>query len=80
MYIKLVYDSPIKSWVGVRWAGGEPDVRKFLSHGTEIGKNLLIIQLETKKVATYPTHICVEIGDDHSVVIKKDLVDDFIAE
>ena len=80
LYIKLVYDSPIKSWVGVRWAGSEPDVRKFLTYGTEIGKNLLIIQLETRKVATYPTHICVEIGDSHSVVIEKDVLDDFIAE
>jgi hypothetical protein len=79
LYIKLVYISPIKSRVGVRLAGDASGLSEFLSHGTEIGKNLLIIQLETKKVATYPTHICVEIGDDHSVAIKKDIVDDFIA-
>jgi hypothetical protein len=55
------------------------DLSEFLGYGTEIGKNLLIIKLETRKVATYPTHICVEIGDDHSVVIDKEIVDDFIA-
>ncbi|MFC1636111.1 hypothetical protein ACFL5Z_14845 [Planctomycetota bacterium] len=80
LYIKLVYVSPIRSRVGVRLAGDAPGLKKFLTHGTKIGKNLLIIKLETKKVATYPTHICVEIGDDHSVVIDKDIVDDFITD
>jgi hypothetical protein len=84
LYIKLVYVSPIKSKVGVRLAGDKDisdafGLSEFLTYGTEIGKNLLIIKLETKKVATYPTHICIEIGDDHSVVIKKDIVDDFMA-
>jgi hypothetical protein len=50
-----------------------------MSYGTEIGENLLIIQLEVKKVLAYPASICVEIGDDHSVVVDKDIVDDFIA-
>jgi len=39
----------------------------------------LWVALEIRKVAMYPTHICVEIGDDHSVVIDKEIVDDFIA-
>jgi len=77
LYIKLVYDSPINSWVGVRLAGDEPGLREFLTYGTEVGKNLLIIRLEIEKVVTYPTHICIEIGDSHSVVIDKDTVDDF---
>jgi len=53
---------------------------EFLTYGTEIGKNLLIIQLETKRVAKYPDHICVEIGDKQSVAVGKDIVDDFMAE
>ena len=77
LYIKLVYDSAINSWVGVRLAGDEPGLREFLTYGTEVGKNLLIIKLEIEKVVTYRTHICVEIGDSHSVVIDKDTVDDF---
>ena len=64
--------------MGVRLAGDAPGLRKFLSHGTEIGKNLLIIQLDINKVAMYPTHICVEIGDDHSTVIQKNIVDHFL--
>jgi hypothetical protein len=85
LYIKLVYISPIKARVGVRLAGDKDisdahGLSESLPHGTKIGKNLLIIKLETKKVATYPTHICVEIGDDHSVVIDKDIVDDFITD
>ncbi len=85
LYIKLVYISPIKEHVGIRLAGDKDisdahDLSEFLTYGTEIGKNLLIIKLEIKKVMAYPTHICVEIGDDHSVVIDKDIVDDFIAE
>lgn len=79
LYIKLDYDSPRKSRVGVRLAGDAPGLRKFLSHGTEIGKNLLIIQLDINKVAMYPTHICVEIGDDHSTVIQKNIVDHFLS-
>ena len=83
LYIKLVYFSPIKSRIGVRLAGDKDvsdahDLSEFLTYGTEIGKNLLIIKLEIKKVVTYPTHICVEIGDDHSVTIDKKNVDDFI--
>jgi len=78
LYIKLVYVSPIKSRVGVRLAGDAPGLKKFLSYGTKIGRNLLIIQLETKKVLAYPASICVEIGDDHSVEIDKKTVDDFI--
>jgi hypothetical protein len=80
LYIKLVYVSPIESWVGVRLAGDAPGLREFLRYGTEIGDNLLIIQLETREVLAYPESICVEIGDDHSVVIDKDTVDDFIAD
>jgi len=80
LYIKLVYDSPIKSRVGVRLAGDEPGLSEFLTYRTEIGRNLLIIQLEIRKVVTYPTHICVEIGDDHSVVIEKEIVDHFISD
>jgi len=69
--------------VGIRLAGDKDiseafGLSEFLTYGTEIGKNLLIIQLETQKVLTYPTHICVEIGDDHSVVIEKDIVHAFI--
>lgn len=79
LYIKLIYDSPIKSRVGVRLAGDKPGLSEFLTYGTEIGRNLLIIQLEIRKVVTYPTHICVEIGDDHSVVIEKEIVDTFIS-
>jgi len=79
LYIKLVYNSPLKSRVGVRLAGDAPGLRDFLSHGTEIGKNLLIIQLDINKVALYPTHICVEIGDDHSTVIQKNIVDHFLS-
>jgi len=78
-YIKLDYVSPIKSWVGVRLAGDAPGLKEFLSYGTEIGRNLLIIRLETREVLAYPDSICVEIGDDHSVTIDKDTVDDFIA-
>jgi len=78
LYIKLAYDSPLESRVGVRLAGDAPGLRKFLSYGTEIGKNLLIIQLDINKVAMYPTHICVEIGDDHSTVIQKNIVDHFL--
>ena len=78
LYIKLVYDSAINSWVGVRLARDEPGLREFLTYGTEVGKNLLIIRLEIEKVVTYPTHICVEIGDDHSVVIDKEIVDAFM--
>jgi hypothetical protein len=85
LYIKLVYISPIEELVGVRLAGDKDvsdayGLSEFLRYGTNIGKNLLIIKLETKKVATYPTHICVEIGDDHSVVIDKDIVDSFITD
>jgi hypothetical protein len=79
LYIKLEYDSPVKSEVGVRLAGDAPGLWEFMSYGTEIGENLLIIQLEVKKVLAYPASICVEIGDDHSVVVDKDIVDDFIA-
>ena len=83
LYIKLVYVSSIKEAVGIRLAGDKDisdahDLSEFLTYGTEIGKNLLIIKLEIRKVATYPTHICVEIGDDNSVVIDKEIVDDFI--
>jgi hypothetical protein len=80
LYIKLAYDSPIISRIGVRLAEDRYGLKQFLPFGTRFGKNLLIIQLETEKVLAYPTHICVEIGDDHSVVIEKDLVDDFIGE
>jgi hypothetical protein len=78
LYIKLVYDSPIEAPVGVRLAGDASDFNRCPDYGTRIGSNLLIIQLETRKVLTYPTHICVEIGDDRSVVIEKDIVDDFL--
>ncbi|MCP4611574.1 MAG: hypothetical protein GY845_22925 [Planctomycetes bacterium] len=80
LYIKLAYVSPIKSWVGVRLAGDEPGLKEFLTYGTEVGNNLVIVKLRTKKVITYTTHICVEIGDSHSVVIDKDIVDDFITD
>jgi hypothetical protein len=80
LYIKLVYDSPIRSRIGVRLAGDAPGLKEFLPYGTEIGKNLLIIKLKIRKVVKYSTHICVEIGDDHSVVIKKDIVDAFITD
>jgi hypothetical protein len=78
LYIRLVYDSPITSWVGVRLAGDAPGLKEFLTYGTEVGENLLIVRLETKKVLTYPASICVEIGDPHSIVIDKDIVDGFI--
>ncbi|MHC4558051.1 MAG: hypothetical protein ACYS80_12190 [Planctomycetota bacterium] len=78
LYIKLAYVSPIKSWVGVRLAGDAPGLKEFLTYGTQVGNNLVIVKLKTKKVLTYTTHICVEIGDNHSVVIDKDIVDDFI--
>ncbi|MHC4536904.1 MAG: hypothetical protein ACYS6K_23395, partial [Planctomycetota bacterium] len=80
LYIKLVYISPIKSWVGVRLAGDEPGLKEFLTYGTEVGNNLVIVKLKAKKVLAYPVPICVEIGDSHSVVIDKDIVDDFITE
>ena len=78
LYIRLVYVSPIESRVGVRLAGDELGLRKFLPYGTEIGRNVLIVQLDRRKVRTYPESICVEIGDDHSVVIDKDVVDEFL--
>jgi len=78
LYIKLVFDSPIESTVvGVRLAG-ESNMNEFSPYGTEIGENLLIIQLETEQVLTYPNSICVEIGDDRSVLIEKEIVDDFL--
>ena len=80
LHIKLVYHSPIEARVGIRLSGDAPGLWEYLPYGTEIGKNLLIIRLERKKVATYPKNICVEVGDDHSVAIDKELVDDFIAE
>ncbi len=78
LYIKLVYDSPIIARFGVRLAGDTYGLKQYIPFGTLIGKNLRIIQLELEKAATYPTHICVEIGDGHSVVIKKEIVDDFL--
>ena len=78
LYIKLAYDSPKFSRIGVRLAGDLYGLKQFLPFGTKTGKNLLIIQLETSKVVAYPTHICVEIGDGHSVVIEKETVDSFL--
>ena len=84
LYVSLVYVSPIKARIGVRLAGDKDmsDAHglssEFLTYGTEIGRNLLIVKFETEEVVRYPTHICVEIGDDHSVVIDERIVDDFI--
>jgi hypothetical protein len=84
LYIKLIYHSPIEASVGVRLPGRDISeafgLNKFLPGGTKIGKNLFIIRLEKEKVTTYPDTICVEVGDDHSVGIDKELVNDFIAE
>jgi beta-lactamase regulating signal transducer with metallopeptidase domain len=78
LYIKLAYDSPTFSRIGVRLAGDRYGLKQFLPVGTRKGKNLLVIQLETRKVLAYPTHICVEIGDGRSVRIDKDIVNEFL--
>ena len=78
LYIRLVYVSPIEERVGMRLAGDELGLKEFLPYGTKIGRNVLIVQLDRRRVRAYPESICVEIGDDHSVVVDKEVVDEFL--
>jgi len=75
LYIKVIYISPIYASVGIRLAGDAPGLRRSWPDKTKPGENVVIFKLSKEEASTFSDSICIEVGDEHSITIEKNLVD-----
>ena len=75
VYLKVKYTSPKKAVFGIRLGGDAPGLKEFYPNKTKFGNNTAIIKLIKNKLKQYTANICIEVGDDKSISIDKNLTD-----